>query len=344
MPLPIIMGIGAAVAAVGGVGTGVNGGFKMKTAKDTLERATKKRDEAIASFEKKNLATTAVMDELGEKELQICMQFEEFADLIEQIQNRPKFKELNKDKVSIPKYDPEEMKKVSVGASVVLGSLGGSAAGTAAGFAAAGATTTAIMTFGTASTGTAIGTLSGAAATNATLAALGGGSIAAGGGGVALGSTMLGVSTAGIGILVGGIIFNITGTGLSKKADQAYYEALEIERKVININSYLDDLEKQAIKYEKALDAVTKVYKKTFKEMQRIVINEKKTDWLEFTDDDKLIVQNGVLLVGLLYKMCKVALVKKIKTSSGEETNIVNYDETNINMTESETILNNMEV
>lgn len=49
----------------------------------------------------------------------------------------------------------------------------------------------AVSTFGVASTGTAISTLSGAAATNATLAAIGGGSIAAGGGGVAVGTAIL---------------------------------------------------------------------------------------------------------------------------------------------------------
>ena len=74
------------------------------------------------------------------------------------------------------------LKKVSIGAGVLLGGLGGAAVGTAGGFAAAGATTSAVMALGTASTGTAIASLSGAAATNATLAALGGGAIAAGAG------------------------------------------------------------------------------------------------------------------------------------------------------------------
>lgn len=50
--------------------------------------------------------------------------------------------------------------------------------------------------FGAASTGTAISSLSGAAATNATLAWLGGGSLAAGGGGMAAGSVVLGTITA----------------------------------------------------------------------------------------------------------------------------------------------------
>ena len=52
-------------------------------------------------------------------------------------------------------------------------------------------TMSALAAWGTASTGTAIATLSGAAATNASLALLGGGTLAAGGGGVALGTAVL---------------------------------------------------------------------------------------------------------------------------------------------------------
>lgn len=48
-----------------------------------------------------------------------------------------------------------------------------------------------VATFGTASTGTAISTLSGAAAAKATLAALGFGALTAGGGGVAVGVGVL---------------------------------------------------------------------------------------------------------------------------------------------------------
>jgi hypothetical protein len=65
--------------------------------------------------------------------------------------------------------------------------------------------TVASMIGATASTGTAIGTLSGAAATNAALAWLGGGTLAAGGGGVAAGAAIVtAVSTAGIGLAVVG--------------------------------------------------------------------------------------------------------------------------------------------
>lgn len=65
-----------------------------------------------------------------------------------------------------------------------------------------------VSTFATASTGTAISTLSGAAATNATLAWFGGGAIAAGGGGTALGATILSGGTAIVVIAAGaGIMY-----------------------------------------------------------------------------------------------------------------------------------------
>ncbi|ADP79547.1 hypothetical protein [Pseudofrankia inefficax] len=73
----------------------------------------------------------------------------------------------------------------------VVQSLGVLAGGAAAGAGVGAATFAAVGAFATASTGAAISGLSGAAATSATLAWLGGGSIAAGGGGVAAGTTVL---------------------------------------------------------------------------------------------------------------------------------------------------------
>lgn len=317
MPLPVILGVVAAISATSGLGAGAHGGVKMKKANNTLSRATQLRDDAVKRFEVKNKVTTTVMDELGKLELEICAQFQEFADVLEKIQGRPEFKEYDKNGVNIPQYDPEELKKVSVGASVLLGGVGGAAFGTIGGFAAAGATTAAVMALGTASTGTAISTLSGVAATNATLAALGGGSLAAGGGGMALGSTMLGVSTAGIGILVGGIIFNVAGSALSKKADEAYMQAIKISQQVDIINQYLGDLHQFAVKYKDLLGKVKAIYEKKFAKMKSMVVDQNRTQWAEYTEEEKMLVRNTVLLVGLLYKMCKVKLVNKTDDATG---------------------------
>lgn len=69
--------------------------------------------------------------------------------------------------------------------------VGGAAAGAAVGGLGAYGTLTAALTFGTASTGAAISGLSGAAASSAAFAWLGGGSLAAGGAGIAGGTALL---------------------------------------------------------------------------------------------------------------------------------------------------------
>ena len=320
MPLPLILGIAAGIAAVGGVGTGIHGGVKMKEANDTMKEAKEIQEEAVRRFEKKNESSTKLMDSLGVQELNILSSFEEFSNLIEKIQGRPEFKKIKKDGVDIPKYDSAKLKEVSVGAGLLIGGLGGAVTGTAGGFAAAGATTSAVMALGTASTGTAIASLSGAAMTNATLAALGGGAVAAGGGGIALGTTILGATTLGVGLLVGGIIFNVTGTKLSEKADEAYYQATTTRDEVNKICTYLSKLEKYAREYKKTLTTVEVAYREKIKTLDHIINYENKTHWNDFNKKDKLTVENAVLLVGMLYKMCKVQLVLKDNDGDGQNT------------------------
>ena len=79
---------------------------------------------------------------------------------------------------------------------------------------------------GFASTGTAIGSLSGAASWNATLAWLGGGSLAAGGGGMALGSLILGGVAIGPALCLGGI-------HLHNQGDEAAKQSYEFQEKVL---------------------------------------------------------------------------------------------------------------
>ena len=314
MPLPIILGIGAAVAGISGVSLGVSGAAKMSDAKKTSEAAQKMHEESQKTFKKKSADANEVMDRLGKREMEILSSFETFSDMIEKIQNRPDFKECQINDVSLPQYNAEELKQVSIGAGVLLGGLGGAAVGTAGGFAAAGATTAAVMALGTASTGTAIASLTGVAATNATLAALGGGALAAGGGGMALGSAVLGAATLGVGLLVGGAIFGVTGGKISEKADEAMDQAKKEQTEVARIVDYLDQLVKQASSYRETLDDVDTVYQEHLYDMKMMINYSERTDWLQYNDREKRLVQNTVMLVGLLYKMCKLQLVIPAKT------------------------------
>lgn len=93
-------------------------------------------------------------------------------------------------------------------------------------------------TFGVASTGTAISTLSGAAATNAALAWLGGGTLAAGGGGMAAGNAFLalagpvGWAIAGVSLLVSGLTF------WKSKSDKNHLENVFIAISERDVKSY----------------------------------------------------------------------------------------------------------
>lgn len=343
MALPIILGIGAAVAGVTGVGKGISGGIKMKEANDTMEAAEFLQRRAVKRFETRNKETMELMDSIGQQELEILNSFEKFSGIIEKIQGRPEFKRYNKAKIKLPEYEKEKLIEVSVGAGVLLGGLGGAAAGTAGGFAAAGVTTSAVMSLGTASTGTAIATLHGAAATNAVLATLGGGAVgSSAAGGMALGTTILGAATLGVGLMVGGIVFGATGTKLSEQADEAFSQAMRIEREVKRIVAYLDELSEAAEQFKTSLTVVEEQYKKCLDALDNTVNVSGKMHWSEFTNKEKQVTENAVLLVGLLYKMCQINLV--IQNEEEEGINAVNKELIETTINDAETILEDIGV
>lgn len=332
MPLPIILGAVAATAGVIGVGTGLHGASKMKDASDTIEAAENRHKSNTAKFEMISEMTSKKMDELGTLELTILKEFDMFSNTIEKIQNRPQFQKYQRTDITLPKYDKEELEKVSIGAGVILGALGGAALGTAGGFAAAGATTSAVTTFGTASTGTVISALKGEAAKKAVLAALGGGSIKVGGGGIALGTKILSTTSLGLGLMVGGILFSLKGESMSDKADATYEEMKKAEKTIETICTYLSELQDTAEEYIKSLKQIKNLYYKWFAWLSFTVNQGNKTDWNLFTKEEKIATENTVLLVGLLYKMCQVNIVEKAK----------NENEMNkINKTEIEKTMNN---
>lgn len=138
-------------------------------------------------------------------------------ELVNSIASKPKSFETDISEVILHKESfhktveyAEEQNKVLKGSALGIGA--GTAAGAAVATIAPSAALWVATTFGTASTGTAISALSGAAATNAALAWLGGGAVAAGGGGVAAGQALLslagpiGWGIAGVSVIVSVLI------------------------------------------------------------------------------------------------------------------------------------------
>ena len=126
--------------------------------------------------------------------------------------------------------------EIQVGATqaVKIGTATGTAvAGTGVAVAAFGPTAAMAVatTFGVASTGTAISALSGAAATSAALAWLGGGALAAGGGGMAAGSAFLALAGP-VGWAIGGAAVVGTGVFIRRRNRKLAMKAQEIMIKI----------------------------------------------------------------------------------------------------------------
>ena len=177
MPLPLIIGIGAAVAsAIGGGAMIIDASARIKNAKKQYDRRRKKYEGAEQRYESRRKEADARFNAFGKRRLEALTTLGRAVDFLKKAKIR------DRDLEQQLKITPQQLARwesASVQASEVLGGLyssGVAGASTAAGVYGL------VSTLGTASTGTAIGTLSGAAAKSATFAWLGGGSLAAGGG------------------------------------------------------------------------------------------------------------------------------------------------------------------
>lgn len=309
MALPLILVpviLTAAAKGADSVGNGIN---NLKLASSTSRELQTKYKLNIEYFENKKAEVTSYLDDLGKKELEIFETFKKFSDIMEQIQNRPIFKKYSNDNFIIPEYNPKEIKEVSLAAALVLGGLSGAGVGVAGGIAAGGVTTTLVSALGIASTGTAISTLSGVAATNAIYAALGGGAIAVGGGGMAAGAVVLGGATLGIGILAGGFLFEKYTESIKEKVEEMLTEVDKTVNEINKICNHLTKLKETAMKFYGAVALTNRIYQEHLSRLFTLVFRYGKRDWNFFTEEEKKLTENTVLLVGLLYNLGKTRLL-----------------------------------
>lgn len=213
MPLPFLL----AGAAIAGAGWGVKKFLDAKgdfdAAEGINEDAREIFDSARHSLEKRREKTRSRMESLGRQKIRLSRDaLEPFVKTFRKIKNVD-YKDLDfQDKnLRVSSDEILEIREVTIRMEEAAGGTAGAlGSGALAGLAAYGS----VGLLGTASTGTAIGGLSGAAATNATLAWLGGGSLAAGGFGMAGGVAVLGGIVAAPVLLVGGLM-------MASKAEEA---------------------------------------------------------------------------------------------------------------------------
>ena len=233
MPFPLLLIGGAAALGAAGVFKGNEGRKQFEEAGDIRERAQKSLERAVAGVEREREHAAEALSNLGRLKVDLFdVEIRSFVATFEQLKNTELNEFVDPDQPAFEQLENYEWGAIDFEAidalKAVVGGLGaGAAAGTAA--------WTAAVTFGAASTGTAIAALGGAAAANATLAWFGGGAIAAGGLGVAGGAMVLGGVVAGPVLAAIGLVVSAKGKVAleTAKADAASARKVAAEARLV---------------------------------------------------------------------------------------------------------------
>ena len=251
MVAPLVIPLAAAIAA--GVGAAGKGVADVAKARSLANDARLRHEATLAALESAQVPVHDRVSAYGNQQLAAVTEtIGRFADWIERNQiavNRLGHAAVNGVEVTVPEL-PEMKSEVRQAKSWIAGGV----AGTRAAAAAPSVALMGVSAFATASTGSAIAGLSGAAATNATLAWLGGGALAASGGGMAAGAVVLNLIAVAPAALIGGITVAIVG---SKQKTSARKYTAEVNVAIENIRSAISLLPKVAVRVAE-LSAVLK--------------------------------------------------------------------------------------
>ena len=313
MPLPLIplAGIGVALLAGGyGVKKGIDAYSDSEEADELNEEAQKLLGKAERRLKRNRSNCKKQLEELGRLKFSIWdRQLGRFVSLFEQIRNVEVTGIVAEDKMDFSPQELKEMKKLSGYASeVVGGGITAIGSGALVGMASYGGA----MMFASASTGTAISSLAGVAATNATLAWFGGGSLAAGGLGMAGGMAVLGGIVAGPVLAIAGGVMAARARKKLATARSNYALATEQEAEMDAAGAVVTAIHRAASQVQGGIESVDERMTPVLDDLE-LAIAENRRDFSEYPER----AQRTVYLSVQFAKCLKALLEAPILTKEG---------------------------
>lgn len=318
MPIPFILGGIAVAAGALGVKKGLDAKEDMEEAKELAEYAQNLAKEAEQRIEKARKGTSKAIEDLGRTKISILS-----TSMKEFVTNFSRIKNVNfKDSVGMEElqdFTPDStdfntLEKASFNAAdLTSGGLGGIAAGSLVAFGAYSAVGSAFLGATTATAGTAIAGLSGAAATNATLAWLGGGALATGSAtafGVTGGMVVLGGLVAGPALAIGGAFMASKAKEALYEAEDNYDKARAFNEQSKNISSSLNAIKKRAGQINTILKSLDSYFVQSNGAL-KAVITKSGTNWNKYSVDDKMKVGASAQLAKTLKIILDTSLLKE---------------------------------
>ena len=318
MPIPILV----SAAVIGGLtlfggANAVGAAVNQHDAKETNELAQNIADRSVKRANKCRKTSGEAITALGKTKIYILNRSViKFVDSFEKLKNVPLddstegMEELKK--FAVDKQSFAELRKMGdMASSIAAGVASGATLGAATAFGAYGA----VKLLGVAGTGAVINTLGGAAATNATLAFLGGGTLAAGGMGIAGGTMVLGGLVAAPALAVFGAIAN---SKASANKDQAYAnlaEARKYEEEMKTIQTLCKAIYMRASMYDRVLLRLNALLEPQVENLETLIA-EYGTDFSAYTREQK----KGVAVCAATVKAIKTVLDTPLLTEDGKLT------------------------
>jgi hypothetical protein len=309
----IAVGVGSALL---GLGKTIKAASDMNDAKSINTRANTTLDNAKENLNVCRSACGASLESLGYKKIFILDQsIARFMNSFEKLQNVDLEDSAGLDEIGKFKLDKQsfdELRDMSNAAASILGGIAGGAFGGA--LTAFGAYSAA-MTFASASTGTAIASLSGVAATNATLAFFGGGSLAAGGLGMVGGTMVLGGLVAGPALAIMGFTM---AAKASKQLDDAYSNLAEAKKIAEELNTAAvvsNSIRRRSYMFERLLIRLDAMFTPLVYRMDAIIAGSG-IEYPSYSVEEKQVVAKAASLA----KAIKTVLDTPILSESGELT------------------------
>lgn len=326
MPLPLIpLIIGGATVVVGafGIGKSIKAGIDFKKAKDTNKDANSIIKNAKWRLNTSKLSSRDAIEKLGSLKLEILdKDINRFVKLFDQIhnieiENTIGMQELNKFKID--KQSFAELKEMGNFATSVLGGVsGGTLGGAITAFGAWGAA----GHFAAASTGTLISHLSGAAATNATLAFFGGGSLATGGLGIAGGTMVLGGIVAGPALAIMGLIVGAKANTEKEKALANLATARKTAEELKTASDVCIAIRKRCYLFIELLERLTNMFNPLLDQMET-AINDHREDYSLFNIEEKKAVAGALSLAGTIKAVIDTPILNKDGRLTDESAKII---------------------
>jgi len=236
--IPFLLFLASSAVAGIGIAEGAEGIEKISKAKEIVERNRELYKREYNETQNTIKFLEKELDKTGKVKLELHELRKQVVTFLKKLRNKVKAKKIETEQqkilVEIDSFTNKVQDEIKYTEELIVGIMKSAGASFFSYVGAMGIATS----IGTASTGTAIASLSGAAAENAILAWFGGGSLAAGGGGMALGSLVLS------GIVAGPAIF-FAGLSLSRAGEKALTQAKEFESKVRTEVKKMDILRKE---------------------------------------------------------------------------------------------------